>query len=1590
MQRSSDTQHRKGAGEAAVTLQESLEGELDAMLATQRPCHYAIANGTHVLWVPKHVPCSFEPSTGRLVVEVGHNARWLAPLHNPRSHLLKVPVSSGVRIEPSRRWVPELRVPRGVPWRRVPVLELDFRKVAKSECCPLAKVRIYSEELRSLREALQLMVARGEAPGSGTDQKGGDTSGGEGSGSDRTPGKGRSMAPIAESAPAESSSSRPQQPPAPSTSPVPPATPVKMSESPPNAGCACFPGLLRRRGAVQEAATALHVEPSAAAAPAGGESSVAPDTPQQKTRREMNAAPLEADAELRSAPYGGPERFFGRGPAAAVGSAPAAAKSGTEIGGAPDQALYRGSGSGRLSSVDEADDSFTAAADAAREAESAFALTGRVGGRTRSGDSVSSVAGPRKGGTSPAAGKTLVWGDSAHDSPTSTTAGPSTAASQRGDYSLGSPLSTTAGPSTATSSQRGSGDSGSTRVFFGLEGAGASAQAGQRTMPRPEFGSGSTTAASSPRPSGEDGIWSSKGSSRGSNETLVERASNFKRSLEAAQYAFYRDIPADAAGAPGAAGSAVKAAAADAVPGRDCHAAPDASAPAGANRGGADAAGKNAVLAARGAAGRPGTAALVMGPVTGTVADAAAAVRSGAAASPAAADHHSPNEAPAVSIPVEQSSDDGAVCAAAGAAHAGPAGRPAARRRATGRSLPDLLLQTAEAVRSCPEFRERRSGNSARAQAPAEAEQGSLKTGDKSGGLRVTHSDGFLTRFSAGDVAGLEIWDTARGPTGQYWDVPRAARSMEAGNRFVLQPGGGNAPARVRLTMRAPPGQLAPAIREQASLIAESKRSCEEVWAPGYESSPDVSSDEEEITPKAAAEQALTAQRLLPTAATPPAAVRHLEAPAAAAPGPASLPRGAAEMAIEAAVLERPPAVAARGAAFPARTGAAAAAAAQLTAAAESPFRVRPRNAAAAAEAAGSAAVPAAQLARPALRPKRLFPSPPGGPPSPDLAQRPDQAAQPTLSTPSPVESRAPQRGASSGGSSLQALESGGSRAMSDQFFDASETPPPEEGSHAQEDSAGHDSGSVLSTPFSQTTQQAAAEPASPNRNAVPTGAGSAAAQLPETPRETGMAELAGRATPTPDSATPQGSAKRGNNGSRDTWLTSGLYANSSTGRGNDTAAGVDDANRQLVSVKLKVAKPRTSTGFVAAAIAALGLSSPAMQRSTSQDRAVSLSVSLLPSPAKERQRLALSPDQVDLSWFTGRISREEPALAGGTGDRVASAAARLLEAGAAASAPAEAAAALAPAGARTASAPSEAAAAQRLPATQAASAPATAATTDASFPREAAPAPATQYSAGQPGWTPPPPVMPAHENISETIAAEHAERSSKATGASERPSTDVLLTGRSSGSKLGNALGNGVEVTPADGGGTEANAPVLQWQKEKVQHPAGKAITPLGALLGETGSETEGSPRPPGLLYKPELRSVAERVKYIERRSHSKNLDSPRPLPGVPSPQSSADAHNSHAGPLNTALQRQPSALTAALQDSNNISALPHIPATGLPAQDQKSLSTAEARPAATISSTAIQNKSNLNGAPNVTEQPPLTFSQRAPSFNNWTEDTL
>lgn len=87
--------------------------------------------------------------------------------------------------------------------------------------------------------------------------------------------------------------------------------------------------------------------------------------------------------------------------------------------------------------------------------------------------------------------------------------------------------------------------------------------------------------------------------------------------------------------------------------------------------------------------------------------------------------------------------------------------------------------------------------------------------------------------------------------------------------------------------------------------------------------------------------------------------------------------------------------------------------------------------------------------------------------------------------------------------------------------------------------------------------------------------------------------------------------------------------------------------------------------------------------------------------------------------------------------------------------------------------------------------------------------------------------------------------------------------------------------------------------------------------------------------------------------------------------------------------MQRQASALTAALQDNNNTLALPRSPSTGLKGQDQKSLSTAETRPAAMKTSTAI-HESKVAGASSLEQHTPLAFSQRAPSLSNWTDDNL
>jgi hypothetical protein len=51
-----------------------------------------------------------------------------------------------------------------------------------------------------------------------------------------------------------------------------------------------------------------------------------------------------------------------------------------------------------------------------------------------------------------------------------------------------------------------------------------------------------------------------------------------------------------------------------------------------------------------------------------------------------------------------------------------------------------------------------------------------------------------------------------------------------------------------------------------------------------------------------------------------------------------------------------------------------------------------------------------------------------------------------------------------------------------------------------------------------------------------------------------------------------------------------------------------------------------------------------------------------------------------------------------------------------------------------------------------------------------------------------------------------------------------------------------------------------------------------------ETGMLSDDSPRAPGLLYKPELRSVAERVKYIEKKNHHRGGGNGSSLgPGAP-----------------------------------------------------------------------------------------------------------
>jgi hypothetical protein len=197
-------------------------------------------------------------------------------------------------------------------------------------------------------------------------------------------------------------------------------------------------------------------------------------------------------------------------------------------------------------------------------------------------------------------------------------------------------------------------------------------------------------------------------SSRGSNEALLERASNFKRSLEAAQHAFYHDISPEAAGS--AAGIKIVAPA-TAVAAPTAASKPAAAPPSIVEQlpGGSRASNAATVVAKH------------VAPDVAATGDVAARLA----------------ERPAAAEPE----------AAAGVR------RPERRRRAEGRSLPELLLQTAQAIRSCPEFtepRQRRTvvgGNAAARQtsALAEPEKAELASGG-TGWLKVTHSDGSLTR----------------------------------------------------------------------------------------------------------------------------------------------------------------------------------------------------------------------------------------------------------------------------------------------------------------------------------------------------------------------------------------------------------------------------------------------------------------------------------------------------------------------------------------------------------------------------------------------------------------------------------------------------------------------------------------------------------------------------------------------------------------------------------------------------------------------------------------------------------------------------
>ena len=59
-----------------LCLQDSIEAQIQRMLADHRPCHYAMTDGSgQVAWVPKHTPCWFESSSGQLIVDFTGDAK---------------------------------------------------------------------------------------------------------------------------------------------------------------------------------------------------------------------------------------------------------------------------------------------------------------------------------------------------------------------------------------------------------------------------------------------------------------------------------------------------------------------------------------------------------------------------------------------------------------------------------------------------------------------------------------------------------------------------------------------------------------------------------------------------------------------------------------------------------------------------------------------------------------------------------------------------------------------------------------------------------------------------------------------------------------------------------------------------------------------------------------------------------------------------------------------------------------------------------------------------------------------------------------------------------------------------------------------------------------------------------------------------------------------------------------------------------------------------------------------------------------------------------------------------------------------------